>query len=384
MAAWLAEQGENVTVVTSYPYYPNWKVQAPYKSGWYKKEVLNNGKLTVYRCPFYVPATPSGLKRVLHEASFFASAALVISRLMFKQSYTHILCIAPPFHLGFLALYYRLFKGGKINYHIQDMQIEAARDLQVIKSERIFKILFGLERFILKRVNTLTSISEGMIRKISLKAGRQVGLFPNWVDTTALSPLPQRALLKPEWGFSPQHKLVLYSGSIGEKQGLDTILDIAVQCKVHPEIRFVICGTGPYKERLQQLALEKGADNLFFLPLQETAVFNRFLNMADVHLVLQKSEAADLVMPSKLTGILSAGGLVIATANQGTSLYDVIHSNQMGILIPPENNDALKEAIVIACKGDYTQERLNARRYAEKYLDKDAILKQFMSDALQN
>jgi colanic acid biosynthesis glycosyl transferase WcaI len=106
------------------------------------------------------------------------------------------------------------------------------------------------------------------------------------------------------------------------------------------------------------------------------------LNMADVHLVLQKSEAADLVMPSKLTGILSAGGLVIATANPGTSLYDVIHAHQMGILIPPEDNAVLKDAIVNACTGDFTHERKNARSYAEKYLDKDAILQQFQSDFL--
>lgn len=323
------------------------------------------------------------MKRMVHEASFFASAAVQISRMIFKPAYTHIICIAPPFHLGFLALYYRFFRGGKINYHVQDMQIEAARDLAVIKSEGIFKILFGMERFILKRVDTISSISEGMIRKISTKTNRKVGLFPNWVDTAALSPLPQRALLKTEWGFLPQHKIVLYSGSIGEKQGLDALVDIAVQCKEHQDLRFVICGTGPYKERLQQLALEKGADNLSFLPLQESAVFNRFLNMADVHLVLQKSEAADLVMPSKLTGILAAGGLVIATANPGTSLYEVINANQMGILIPPENNAVLKDTIVNACMGDYAQERLNARSYAEKYLNKDAILQQFMSDVLQ-
>lgn len=382
MAQWLADQNIKTTVITSFPYYPNWKVQEPYSGRWFKKEVSANGNLTVYRCPMYVPEVPSGLKRMVHEATFFASSTCVILRLLFKPKIDNIICIAPPFHLGFLALFYRMFKGGKINYHIQDLQIEAARDLKVVKSEAFFKVLFGLERFIFNRVNSISSISLGMMRKIATKSDKTIKFFPNWVDTHLFHPIENRKELKSQWGFKASDKVVLYSGSIGEKQGLDALIDIAIECQSRSEIQIVICGTGPYKANLEQICRSKSVQNVHFFPLQDFDVFNAFLNMADVHLVLQKAQAADLVMPSKLSTILAAGGLVIATAFAGTSLYDEIANNEMGIVIDPENNKILQEAIILACTNDYSKERSNARKYAERYLDQEEILKTMKNEIL--
>jgi colanic acid biosynthesis glycosyl transferase WcaI len=384
MAQWLAENGYKCSVVTSFPYYPNWKVQPPYKGWFYKKEVSNNGNLVVYRCPFYVPKVPSGLKRIVHEASFFLSAFFQIFILLFKPGHRHIFCIAPPFHLGFLALFYRFFKGGNINYHIQDLQIEAARDLKVVKAKFAFSLLFALEKFILKRVDTISSISSGMLDKIIRKSGRKVYFFANWVDTENFFPIPDKEGLKALWGFGPDDKVVLYSGSIGEKQGLDSLIDIAIRCRDNANIKLIICGTGPYKQKLEQLAKDSSAGNVFFLPLQGNDVFNKFLNFADVHLVLQKKEASDLVMPSKLTTILATGGLVIATAEKGTSLYSDIQDHSMGLVIPPEDNDSLYEAIVYAGTHDFTAERANARAYAERYLNKRSILKGMSASILES
>jgi len=167
---------------------------------------------------------------------------------------------------------------------------------------------------------------------------------------------------------------VLYSGSVGEKQGLEVILEIAAELKLQPRIKFVICGSGPYKAKLEDWARKENLTNVHFLPLQTNKIFNQFLNMADVHLVLQKADASDLVMPSKLTNILSAGALSIVTANPGTTLFEVINEFRMGIVIPPEDKAALKEAIVQACTLDFTTERKNARTYAKTFLDKENVL----------
>jgi colanic acid biosynthesis glycosyl transferase WcaI len=96
--------------------------------------------------------------------------------------------------------------------------------------------------------------------------------------------------------------------------------------------------------------------------------------MADVHLVLQKSHASDLVMPSKLTTILAIGGLPLITANEDTSLYNLAKDHKIGIIIPSEDNLALEQAILDYCNGTFDEEKRNARIYAEHYLDKDAIL----------
>lgn len=378
MVDWLVENNFQCNVVTSFPYYPYWQIQKPYKNKFHTRETLKNGRLNIYRCPMYVPAQPSGMKRLIHEFTFFCSALLMVIYLLFKPKKDYIFCVAPPFHIGFLGLIYRFFKGGKILYHIQDLQIEAARELQMLKSDKAFKVLFGMERQILQRVDFVSTISSGMLKKVSKKADKEVLFFPNWVDTNAYCPLYDSAELKKLWGFHEADKIVLYSGSIGEKQGLDSILSVARHLESSNFIKFVICGTGPYKEKLIQSAKEQKLNNVHFLPLQEPHMFNNFLNMADVHLVLQKKNASDLVMPSKLTTILAVGGLALITAEPGTNLFEIINDNRMGVVIPSENLQSLEEAILRCCTIDNTAEKINGRNYAETHLDKNNILAKVM------
>jgi len=380
MIQWLANDGHQVTMVTGFPYYPNWQVQQPYHGNFYKTEKLCNDNLTIHRCPLYVPKDPSGLKRLLHEANFFMSAGMMVFKLLFKKKQDLIFCIAPPFHLAILALMYRFIRGGKIVYHIQDLQIEAAKELNMLKHDWMFDALFGLESFILRKMNFVSTISEGMIARVGKKVKKQIMFFPNWVDTETFFPLPDRNALKLKWGYEQDHQIILYSGSIGEKQGLDALIRIAEQLQEKEKIKFVICGTGPFKQELIRMATEKNLKNLDFLPLQGFDVFNEFLNMADVHLVLQKANASDLVMPSKLTSILSVGGLALVTANAGTTLHDVIHAHDMGVVIAAEDENELARTIVFIAENDHDKYRVNARKYAEQFLDKRNILPKMLAD----
>jgi len=379
MITWLAENGHDTTMVTGFPYYPNWKVQKPYTGNGYKKEKMHEGNLTIYRCPLYVPANPSGLKRLIHESVFFVSAGFVVFTLLFKKKQDIIFAVAPPFHLAILALFYRFFRGGRIVYHVQDLQIEAAKELNMLKPW-MFKRLFSIEHFILRKMNFVSTISEGMMGRVAKKVPKNIMFFPNWVDTESFYPLPDRNLLKLKWGYQQDDHIVLYSGSIGEKQGLDALIRIADNLKDKENIKFLICGTGPYKQELIRMAEEKKLMNMAFLPLQGYDVFNEFLNMADVHLVLQKANASDLVMPSKLTSILAVGGLALVTANPGTTLYDVIRAHEMGVVIEAENELLLGKAIVYIAENDHEKFRTNARKYAEQYLDKRNILPKMLAD----
>jgi colanic acid biosynthesis glycosyl transferase WcaI len=144
-----------------------------------------------------------------------------------------------------------------------------------------------------------------MIKKIKDKCNKNVVFFPNWVDTSLYFPLAERELLKKEFNFSPTDKIVLYSGAIGEKQGLENIIHIAKSLEHFNNLKFVICGSGPYRDTLYTLQKTLSLKNVVFCQLQPLDKLNHFLNMADIHLVLQKSNASDLVMPSKLTTILS-------------------------------------------------------------------------------
>lgn len=311
------------------------------------------------------------------DLSFCCSAFFKIIQLLFHERYNYVITVVPGFQIGLLAILYKKIKGAKFLYHIQDLQIDAARELRMIKSNVVIRILLGMERFILKNADVVSSISTGMIKRISEKCRKEIVLFPNWVDTKAFCPLAEKDLIKEEYGFNPSDKVILYSGAIGEKQGLERLLIIAERMNYIDSLRIVICGSGPYKENLKTKAMEIGLKNVIFLPLQPSEKLNKFLNMADVHLVLQKGNASDLVMPSKLTAILSVGGLVIVEASPGSCLHDVIIKNEMGIVIQPESGNALMEAIENTLKSCHEQIKMNARKYAEKYLTADNVLSEY-------
>jgi colanic acid biosynthesis glycosyl transferase WcaI len=380
MMNWLAKDGYQCTVITAYPYYPYWKVQEPYVCSRHSytteyKHFDSGGSLTVHRCPMYVPAIPSGVKRILLDFSFLASATGKLLSLVATRKFDYVFVVAPSFQFGLLGILVKKISTTKFIYHIQDMQIEAARDLNIIKSQVIINGLLKIEKYIFSNADIISSISEGMVNRIREKAIKEVALFPNWTDTNLFYPIMDKSAAKALFGFTTTDKIILYSGAIGEKQGLEAIIETAKELKNIANLKFVICGSGPYKQKLQESATANKLENVVFLPLQDFANFNNFLNAADVHLVIQKANASDLVMPSKLSTILAVGGLALITANEDSSLYALVHKHQMGLIVKAENQSELTSGIVRALSGDNQQIKLNARRYAEAYLSIDGVMK---------
>lgn len=391
MIDWLAENGFECTVITTFPYYPDWKVQEQYKKSrfWFKKEIRhphksNANPVTIIRCPHYIPSQPTGLKRLLSEFTILFFTTLAIFRLLFSSKFYYVLTVAPPFELGLLGVLYKKIRGAMFSYHIQDLQIDVARELGMIKSPRVLKFLFSIEKYIIKNADIISTISEGMIKKVKFRCNKEIIYFPNWVDTFLFHPITDKAGLKVKYGFNNNDKIILYSGAIGEKQGLESIIHSAQCFDKYDGVKFVICGSGPYKEHLVKLKNTLGLRNLIFFPVQPCESFNLFLNIADIHLVLEKSNASDLVLPSKLSTILSVGGIAIVTANPGTSLFNIMNSSDMGILIEPENHEALKEAIQYALSIDRAKKEHNARVYAEKNFSIGEVLPRFARNFISN
>lgn len=391
MIDWLSCNGYDCTVITSFPYYPFWKVQAPYtKTHWYKKEIKHytdsNSTLTIYRCPTYIPKNPTGKQRTIQDFSFILSKFFVISKFIAtNRKFDLIITVAPPFHLAYLGLMLRNMTGGKLLYHVQDLQIEAARDLKLFSNKNVLSMLFRTERKILKSADYVSSISKGMINKIKAKLDREVIFFPNWVDTNYFFPLTTpREQLKIKWGYNPDDIIYLYSGAIGVKQGLEAILIIAEELTESESIKFVICSSGPYNDQLAEEAQLRGLKNISFLSVQPIESFNELLNLADLHLVIQKANAGDLVMPSKLTTILAVGGASIITAAKGTSLYEMVNDHNFGYIVEPGNHELLtKQILQIKLDADLDKKRENARNYAVKYLNIDKVMTDFVNEVLK-
>ncbi len=140
---------------------------------------------------------------------------------------------------------------------------------------------------------------------------------------------------------NPETVLVLYSGNLGRKQGLETIVDAARLLQANKDIHFIVSGDGAGREDMMKHA--EGLNNITFIPLQPMEDFRHLMIAADIHLLPQKAGAADLVMPSKLGNILASGRPVVTGAAPGTQVLDAIQ--KCGIAVEPENSQAFAEAI---------------------------------------
>lgn len=377
MANWLASRGHEVAAVTAKPYYPEWEVHSAYqKTGWLTEHIDG---VTVYRVPLYVPKDVTSKKRILHEFSFLGGVLPKWFGLLLKKRFDVVIHVSPPFHLGLFALLYAKLKGAKLITHIQDLQVDAAKELQMINNKRLLDGLFKAEKYLLNRSAAVSSISLGMKKKIMDKGVPEAKyiMFPNWVDEDIIKPLTKEQSLRREWGIPIQDKVVLYSGNLGEKQGLEIIIDAAKQFHDRPDVHFIICGSGGSRDRLKAMAQQTGLSRLSFHPLQPYEKMSALLATADIHLVLQKKSASDLVMPSKLTGIFASGGFSLVSALPGTSLYEIVDNYRLGVLIEPESSEALISGLQQALTTDLTSYRKRARQYAEQFLSKEQVLHDF-------
>lgn len=372
MCDWFAEHGHEVRVVTTPPYYPDWKVRDGYSAWMWRGETIKAVRVT--RCPFWVPAKPSGLKRVLHYLSFAASSlpAMLWQAAAFRPD---VVCtIKPPMFsapVGWLAA--RLSRAVAW-LHVQDLDIDAAFDMGMLPGGGLKTVMLGLDNWLLRRFDIATTISLRMQERLQRKGmpAEKTGLYPNWVEAAAIQPQSGPNPYRAELGIAEGQTVALYSGNMGEKQGLDTLIDTARAVADDPSIVVVLCGEGAARKRLEEGA--RGLTNVRFLPLQPLERLGDLLNLADVHLLPQRADAADLVMPSKLGGMLATGRPVVAGAHPGTQVAMAVAD--CGLVVPPDDGQAMAEGLRRLAADSILRNHLGAaaRAAALAHWDKDGIL----------
>jgi len=375
LAAYLSQQGYQVRMVSAPPYYPHWRVAEGYCAGRYTRESWQG--VEVWRCPLWVPRRPTGLARLLHLTSFALSSLPALAAQL-RWNPDLVLCIAPTLMNAPGALLLARLCKAKSWLHLQDFELDAALNMGLFPGGRWLARLAGwFERFLLNKFDQVSTISERMLARLTNKGlqAEKCYLLPNWVDTDQIYPLEGVNPLRAALGLPKDALVVLYAGNLGRKQGLETVIGAARLLQDQPALLFILCGDGAARE-----VLARGAevlDNLRFLPVQPGDKLNQLLNLANIHLLPQKADAADLVMPSKLSGILASGKPVIATALADSGVGEVI--SQTGVLVPPEDAAALADAILKLAQSPAERIRLGkkGRAYALAHWSAAQILKQF-------
>lgn len=375
---WLASRGHEVRVVTTPPYYPAWRVADGYSQWRYRKEISPSGAV-IYRCPLWVPANPNGPKRVAHLSSFaLSSLPVMLAETAWRPDL--VLTVEPAFTCAPVALLVSRLCGAPAWLHIQDFEVDAAFDLGLLRSGGWVRQLAQRgERLVRSGFSHFSTISESMVARLQQKGiePSRIAFFPNWVDVETIYPQAGLNPYREELGIAPGQVVLLYSGNMGVKQGLEILPQLAARLRDHTDLHFVFCGDGAYRAQLQDAV--GGLKNVSFLPLQPLERLNELLNLADIHLLPQRSGAADLVMPSKLTGMLASGRPVIATALPDTQVARAVEGH--GVAIEPGNVEAFEQAVVLLAENAALRARMGnaARAFAVQELARDSVLPRFES-----
>jgi colanic acid biosynthesis glycosyl transferase WcaI len=372
MAAWLAAQGHEVRVIAAPPYYPAWKIARGYRWSLFRRE--NFAGAEVWRAPIWVPKYPGGIKRTLHLLSFaLTSFPLVMMQLPWRPDV--VLTVAPAFMCAPAGLLAASLTGAKSWLHLQDFEIDVAFRMGLLKGKLLQRVALRMESWILRRFDTVSTISSRMMERLLMKgvAPKRICYFPNWVDVSRISSWRSRERYRAELGIPQGAVVALFSGTLGGKQGLMVIPAAASLLESRADIVFVVCGDGVMKPGLE--AAGAGLSNFHLIPLQPEERLRELLGMADLHLMPQSPDAADLVLPSKLSGMLASGRPVVAACRAGTEIAEIV--GQCGIVVAPD--DALGLSNAVAALADDVALRRDlgrrAREIAEARFERDTTLR---------
>jgi colanic acid biosynthesis glycosyl transferase WcaI len=373
IGAYLANNGFDVCVVTAPPHYPGWRVAPRYSALRYASETLAG--VQILRCPLLLRTEMRGIWRLLAPLSFAMTSAPIALWKIVTERPGILLCIEPTLFVAPIALLSRL-TGARAILHVQDLEIDAAFAVGHLKGDLLKTTVLRLESWLLRRFSSVVTISSQMRKRLIAKgiAANRIGLVRNWVDLTKIRPLAGPNVFRAELRLSGADFVVLYAGNIGAKQALGVVLDTARRLAGMAHVHFVITGDGPEKQRLMQSSAD--LPNVHFLPLQPEERLCELLNLANLHVLPQSRGAADLVLPSKLGGMLASGKPVLVTADAGTELFEVLSGT--AILVPAGDSVAMAREIgILVAEG--THPALGDGRKLAHSFDREACLSKFCS-----
>lgn len=380
----LVREGFDVCVVTAFPHYPWWRVRGASRKA-FSTETWEG--VTVVRCPLWVPSRPGGTGRILQDLSFFISSWLAVIWLLLKgRRFELVYTVVPSFPSAWIGAWVKWFRrSARWVVHVMDLQVDAAAKTGLIRSAWILRCIAWSERRILRRADRVSTISDGMMRRIVGKGvvRDRLILFPNWVDLSVFHPDPPDQEIPARLGLPDKGRMVLYSGAIGEKQCLDILPEVAVRLQTAlPDVYFVIAGEGPYRQRLESLAREAGVVNIIFIPIQPEPVFSSLLRMAWLHLVLQRDSESELFLPSKLGPIMASGGCALVTATPTSTLGLLLREYGVGEALHPASAGVLHDAILDMDRRPEIVRDIGARArdYAVRYLDRGVVIRRYMRE----
>ena len=373
LAEGLVRLGHEVRVVTGMPNYPQRQIYEGYRDKFYCTETRNG--VLIQRSFIWVKPKSSLLDRFLLDGSFVVSSFFQALRGWRPDV---ILLTVPPLPVCLPAALLGMVYNCPIVLNVQDILPEAAVHVGLLRNKTMIRVLEGLERFSYRTAHTISVIADGFVDNLVNKGvpAQKITCIPNWVDTQFIRPLD-----KEENAFRKAHGLdgkfvIMYSGNIALTQGLETVVEAAVRLQQHPDIAFVIVGEPKAIAKLQEYCNTCGVTNVHLLPFQPRAKLPEMLAAADVGLIVQKHNVVSFNMPSKTQVLLASGRAIVASVPSTGSAAKAIEKSRGGIVVAPENPEALAASVLELYQNPELAERLGyqGRQFAvERYSFEQAL-----------
>lgn len=372
MSRGLARRGIAARVIAARPHYPDWKVKPGYEY-WSRSEHLHG--VAVKRVWHYIPNPPKGVRRLASEVSFGARSAF--SR---WGSPDAIVVVSPAMISSAMAALKAkaLHRSAPLIVWVQDLYARGMAETG--QGRRAAQALGVIEGRLLRSADRVVVIhdrfAEIIARDFGVDRGR-ITVVRNW---THLAPFPpiDVAASRERFGWKPDETVVLHTGNMGVKQGLENVIEAArlVEGHGHP-VRFVLVGDGGERERLQALA--RGVAPLQFIPPLDDTDYAAALKSADILLVNELAGVAEMAVPSKLTSYFQAERPVIAATDPTGITAGEIRAADAGIVVAAGDPDALRVATLElrASPERAAAFGANGLRYRQTELDEEAAVDKF-------
>jgi len=370
-AARLVELGHQVTVLTTLPNYPLGIVPKEYRDKSRRHEVRDG--VRVIRVWSHIAPNRGFLPRILAQLSFGSLGGILGIKDVGQPDI--VIAVSPPLFTAIAGRFIAWRKRCPLLFHVADIWPEAAIQLGTLRNRALIWCAEWLERSTYQRAAAIWTVTEGCRHTLMDREVPADRIFVVRIgaDTRVLRPLPKaqaRAELGWEDGF-----VLLYVGTVGLAQGLETVLDAAEALRNHSDIRIVIVGEGSARAELIAEANRRALTNVAFLGQQPHDRIPLLIAGADVCLVpLRKLPLFEGTLPVKMYEAMAAERAIILAAD-GESRQLAEQEAGAAIGVEPENPAALAQAIMHLHDRPALTQQLgrNGRAFIEAYLDREKL-----------
>lgn len=334
--------GARVTVITGAPNFPEGVLFQGYRNRWYVREDWSG--IRVIRVKTYISANEGFARRTLDYLSFMATSFLAG---LVQPRFDVIVGTSPQFFTVCSAWMLSVFRRRPFVFELRDLWPASIQAVGAMAHRRSLRALVRLEEFLYRRAAAIVALTGSFREELVQRGvdGAKISVIRNGVDLERFRPGAADPELVRRHGLEGCF-VVGYIGTQGLAHALDNVLDTAAACADHPDIVFLLVGSGARHEALKARAATLGLRNVRFLPRQDKQDMPALWNLCHLSLVHLKDDPLfTSVIPSKIFESMGMGipMIVSVPAGEATRLVD---EADCGVSVPPENPRALREAVL--------------------------------------